>query len=315
MSTDPVAEVEQAAVAAPIGPSMVNLPAINPAELQRSVTSQPEPEPQPAAGGPPVSEGAPAAAEPTPAPVVETPGAQPEPAAEGGRSPDLGALLSVVAPGSGHLYLGAQGQQRNVAFGLLAATVGAIVLSYFGFALFLIGLVVWIGAAAYALYDLRAGLSNLREARLTAQMVGWILVIAGGALILSMILPWYRISIEAEGLGGVSGNASGFEVLSIIDIILLVIGAASVVSGLAALGKGPISSSELPSAMPLVIAVGGLVALVLVAFRLFVRPGVFSEGLGGVDVTIGRAPGILLAAACSIAILVAAASALSRPKT
>jgi hypothetical protein len=229
----------------------------------------------------------------------------------GERSPDLAALLSLVAPGSGHLYLGLGGRQRSVAFGLLAATALAVVLAYFSLGLFVVGFLIWLGAALYALYDLRAGLSNIREAQLSAQLVGWILVAAGAALMISLLLPWYHVSIDARGFGGASGNASGFEALSVIDIACLAIGATALVSGLAALGRGPISSDELPAIMPLVVAIGGLVALVMIVYRMFVDgvPG-FGGPVAGVDLSIGRAPGILLACAAAIAICVAGVSVL-----
>jgi hypothetical protein len=136
-------------------------------------------------------------------------------------------------------------------------------------------------------------------------------VAAGAALMVSLLLPWYHVSIDARGFGGASGNISGFEALGIIDIVCLAVGAAAVVSGLAALGRGPISSDELPAVMPLAVAVGGLVALVLVVYRMLVDgvPGLGAP-VAGVDLSIGRAPGILLACAAAIAICVAALSVL-----
>lgn len=335
MGTDPVAEVTP--VAAPIGPSMVNLPAISPAALSGSASSaEPEPEPvaEPAGAGPLWAGDEPAAGqtrEPAPEPEPEptavhdpTPEPEPEPAAaavadSSARSPDLAALLSVVAPGSGHLYLH---RASGVAYGLLGATVVAVILSYFSFLLFIVGLVIWAGAAAFALVDLRGGLTGLREMRLSSQLVGWILVAAGGALIVSLLLPWYHLSIDVnvKGIASISAsqskNASGFQSFGIIDIILLVIGAASVLAGLAALGKGPISSDELPSAMPAIVGGGGLLALVLTYFRLFVDPVPSFGGVAGgtVDVSVGRGPGGLLAAAAAIAIVVASASVITGPR-
>ena len=319
MGTDPVAEVTP--VAAPIGPSMVNLPAISPGALSGSASAaQAEPEPEPEREPEPATR--PLVPEPEPTAVHEPePEPEPEPAAvatAGARSPDLAALLSVVAPGSGHLYLR---RASGIAYGLLGATVVAVILSYFSFLLFIVGLVIWAGAAAYALIDLRGGLTGLREMRLSSQLVGWILVAAGGALIVSLLLPWYHLSIDVnvKGLASISAsqskNASGFQSFEIIDIILLVVGAASVVAGLAALGKGPISSDELPTAMPAIVGGGGLLALVLTVFRLFVDPVPSFGGVAGgtVDVSVGRGPGGLLAAAAAIAIVVASASVLTAP--
>src|SRR4051794_13133389 len=112
MSTDPVAEVTP--VAAPSGPSLVNLPAITPQQTHEpepepeptAVHAEAEPEPEPQAAGPDLASEESATippSEPLAGPVHE-------------RSPDLAALLSVVAPGSGHVYLGRAG---GLAYGLL----------------------------------------------------------------------------------------------------------------------------------------------------------------------------------------------------
>lgn len=347
MATDPVAEVTP--VAAPIGPSMVNLPAISPGALSGSSpapaepaattpepaagsgagplwagdepAAEPQPESQPQPGPEPEPEPEPAA-EPQPTAVQEEPpvgagtGADRGPVAGGERSPDLAALLSVVAPGSGHIYLG---RMTGIAYGLLGATLLAVVLSYFSFLLFIVGLLIWAGAAAYALIDLRGGLAGLREARLTTHLVGWILVAGGAAMIVGLLLPWYHVSVHvSSSVAGVdasqSQNFSGFKVLSVIDIIVLVVGLASVVAGLAALGKGPISSDELPPAMPAIIAGAALLVAVLTFFRLFVDPVPSFGSLGSagtVDVSVGRGPGALLTAAAAIAVLVASASAVT----
>ena len=345
MSIDPVAEVYQPAAQAPTEPSQVDLPAVaaepeprRNAEPEAATASQPVREAE-AATAPQASSSsslwAGGAGDRTPDPDAVPPGpgtmergfGEPEPAGDvewtapsgatvppelsGERSPDLAALVSLVAPGSGHLYLGVEGPRRTTAYLLLAATGAAVALSYFSFGLFVLGFVIWLAAAGYALNDLRAGLANVREARLSAQLVGWILVAAGAALMVSLLLPWYHVSIDARGFGGASGNASGFEALGVIDIVCLAVGAAAVVSGLAALGRGPISSDELPAVMPLIVAIGGLVALVLVVFRMFVDgvPGLGAP-VAGVDLSIGRAPGILLACAAAIAICVAGLSVL-----
>jgi TM2 domain-containing membrane protein YozV len=338
MATDPVAEV--APVAAPIGPSMVNLPAITPDAVRSSAEPEPEPEPEPASGSgplwsseesmtiPPTEPEREPEPEPEPEPTAVHADAEPapEPAAApiatagGERSPDLAALLSVVAPGAGHIYLG---RATGIAYGLLAATVLAVILAYFSFLLFIVGLVIWAGAAAYALTDLRGGLAGLRDTRLSAHLVGWVLVAAGAAMIVSLVLPWYHVNVDVNvtGIGGISANqsknASGFQSFEFIDIVVLIAGAASVLAGLAALGKGPISSDELPPAMPAIVAGLALLALVLTYFRLFVDPVPSFGGLGSagsVDISVGRGPGGLLAAASAIAILAASVSLLTAPR-
>jgi hypothetical protein len=197
------------------------------------------------------------------------------------------------------------------------------VLSYFSFLLFIVGQVIWAGAAAYALVDLRGGLAGIRDAHFSAHMTGWILVASGGAILIALlVLPWYHVNVDVSSrLAGVnasqSSNFTGFQSFSVIDLILAVVAIASIVAGLAALGKGPISSDELPPAMPAIIAGGALLGLVLTVYRLFVDvvPGFNDLGpAGSIDISVGRGPGGLLAAAGLIAILVAGVSALTGPQ-
>lgn len=183
MSIDPVDEVSTPI--APSGPSRVDLPAVEPAAV--AAPAEPEPDPEPArhraeAGDGPWSAGgadderATVTPGPDPAgpePARERKPAEPQPmldAIAGARSPDLAALLSIVFPGSGHFYLGVDARKRTTALGLLGATVVAIVLSYFSLFLFIVGLVIWAGAAVYALLDLRGGLAGVRG---RAWMCGW----------------------------------------------------------------------------------------------------------------------------------------------
>ena len=103
--------------------------------------------------------------------------------------PDLALLLSVVAPGSGHLYLGVEPAKRNIAFALLGATVAAVVLAYFSFILFVIGFVVWAGAAFYAVKDLSGGdVAGAQKTSIPQQFVG-ILLVGAGALLASLLFP------------------------------------------------------------------------------------------------------------------------------
>jgi hypothetical protein len=229
------------------------------------------------------------------------------PDAAAGRTRELAWLLSIVAPGSGHLYLDLQGPKRSTAFGLLGATVVAVVLAYFSFGLWLIGFLIWAAAAAYALVDLRGSVAGTR---LEPRLAALVLAVAGGALMVSLLLPWYHVSIDARGVAAASGNASGLESLDVMDLVLLAIGAAALVLGLATLGRGPVAASQLPPAMPMIVAGGGVLAAVLVFYRMLVDPVPGFGVTGVVDVSIGRAPGILLAGSASIAIVLAAAGAL-----
>lgn len=305
MSMDPVAA--QAPVAKPAEPSRVDLPAITPEML---------------AAGPPAAV-APAATAPQPV-AAQPVAAQPAAAAPVAHSDDdafdsdaakaalelpserpavIAALLSVVFPGSGHLYIGAK---REVGLGLLVATVVAGFFTYQPVGPWLLGFVIWLAAAGYALYDLRpaiepalqahgGGLNALAE---VGPAWAWRLVGAGGVVLaLSPLLPWYHASES-----GVSFSASGFEALKLIDLVALAVGVLAVVA--AAISLGVLAGKSLPAVLPLVLAVGGAAAWVLVEFRLLF------PGAGGLATDLGRAPGILLASAAALTIAFGAASAL-----
>ncbi len=267
---------------------------------------------------PPATEVRPAAATPAPEPVI--PGPTSESAAPGGvppgtpgagtagaaregsrpspataKSPEVATILSVVVPGSGHLYLGVDDAKRPLAFGLIAATVAYFVLSYFSFLLFVVGLLIWLGAAAFAVTDLRGGVKGLQDTTLPPRLVGLLMVAGGALLVLSLLLPWYHSDFV---------SASGFVALEVIDWILFVIGVAAVLAGLATLGLGPVSSGALPSAMPLAVAIAAAVASVLIVYRM-----VFVSGLHIVS-DFGRAPGILLALDAGLILVLANASVL-----
>lgn len=221
------------------------------------------------------------------------------------KSPELASILSVVAPGSGHFYLGTS--KVPLAAGLLVATVVAAVLAYMSFVLFLVGFAIWAAAAAFALTDLRGSVKGLENTTLPPNIAA-ILIIAGGALlIVALFLPWYHFKASTGRLD-FSDNFSGFEVLEIIDIVLLAIGVIAVVAGGAALGM--FSSGGLPKALPMAVAVGGAVATVLVLFRMFVDGAPTGGGANGADFTVGRAPGILLALDAALVLLIANAAVL-----
>jgi len=224
------------------------------------------------------------------------------------RSPELATILSVIAPGSGHFYLGTD--KVPLAAGLLVATVAAVVLSYFSFLLFLIGFVIWLGAVALALSDLRGGVKGLEATTLAPNVVGVLLIAAGALLVVALLLPWYHLAFSTVGVD-FSANASGYEALSVIDIVLTVIGVAAIVAGAASLGLGPVTPGELPRELRLAVAVGGAVAVVLILFRMFVdsSPG-GADATAGVEFDIGRAPGILLALDAALVLLIANAATL-----
>lgn len=331
-------DAETVEVAAPFGPSMVNLPAIDPSLLQRPADPQPEPEPerQPAAAAPPPEPSAAPATQPEPAAggiAVPTPAAGAEPPPGGGgpshreqKGPEdalesvsdafenaaasmahkpgsLAALLTVAAPGMGHVYLGVK---RTTAYILLAATVAAVILSCF--ISFPIALLVYLAALAFAFVDLREALAPMQQSRASSGPLGmfsdlgrglsWRLVIVGGALLaLSLLLPWYR-----QAIGGVSVTISGFDALKLIDLILLVIGAGSAVLGVMNLNQGT-DQRPVAGQIGTLVAAAGALAFVLVLFRLLFVPD------GGLELGIERSFGILLAFASSVLLAGGAAGA------
>jgi uncharacterized protein DUF2510 len=229
------------------------------------------------------------------------------------RSPELATILSAVVPGSGHFYMGTD--KVPLAAGLVIATIAAVVISHISFLMFIIGFVVWLAAAAFALTDLRGGVRGIEDTVLPKNVVGILLIGAGALLILSLLLPWYRITLSAEAFGqsaSESQSFSGFTSLELIDIILLVIGVAAIVAGAASLGLGPVTSAELPRWMPTAVAVGGAIATVLILFRMFVDPaGDASFGFGvKADVDVGRAFGIWIALWSALVLLIANAGLL-----
>lgn len=193
------------------------------------------------------------------------------------KSPELATVLSVVAPGSGHFYMGAA-NAVPVGVGLLVATAAAVVLSYLSFVGFIVGLLLWIGAAGFALTDLRGGVQSVQQVSLPANIVGLLLIGAGVLLIVGVFLPFYTF----EGL-----TISAIKFMTIIDLIVLAVGAAAILSGAATLGLGPVTAAELPRGLPAGVAIGGAVVAVLVLFRMFVIPD-------GGDSSIGRGFGALL---------------------
>lgn len=214
------------------------------------------------------------------------------------KDPDVATILSATIPGSGHFYMGAA-NAIPIGAALLVATLVAVVLSYFNFLLFLVGFVIWLGAAVFALMDLRGGPQSLQSVSLKPNVVGLLMIVAGALLIISLFLPYYHLkfSVNVPGFSGSqSGNGSGWEAFSIIDIVLLLVGLAAIAAGAASLGLGPVTAAELPKQLPMIVAVGGAIAVLLLLFRMFLDPidTGFGGGIGGgkADIDVGRAFGI-----------------------
>jgi outer membrane biosynthesis protein TonB len=113
--------------------------------------------------------------------------------------------------------------------------------------------------------------------------------ISGLALFVFMFLPWY--GVDSVGGFGVSGaDASAWEAFSFIDILLFLV--AVVVVGLVIVQMAE-STPDMPVPPAQILTIAGVVALVLILFRLVFAPDFNTEGLD-VDVDLGRKIGIFL---------------------
>ena len=207
----------------------------------------------------------------------------------------LAALLTVAAPGMGHVFLEVEGARRARAFGLLVATIAAVVLSCF--VSFPIAAVVYLAALVLAFADLREQLPATPFSDLGAKL-SWRLVVGGGVLlVVSLLLPWYR-----ESVGGVAVAVTGRSALSLIDWVLAVIGIAAALAGGVRLTQGTAQRPAAGNLVSRIVTVAGVIALALVLFRLLFTPG-------GVHLGIERSFGLLLAFAASVLLAGGAAGA------
>ena len=92
----------------------------------------------------------------------------------------------------------------------------------------------------------------------------WITAVAGVVLLASLFLPWYADA------GDAASTASGFEALSVIDLLLALIALAAVALLLVTAGQ---RLPAVPVAMSVFVAYGGLLATLLVLFRWLDLPG------------------------------------------
>jgi hypothetical protein len=366
MSMDPVMAAPQA-VSAPAEPSRVDLPAIDPSQI-RVTGAMPAITPQqqepPATGAPATPE--PAATTPEPAPVTPEPApVTPEPAPvvpepEPARTPDpvtadaptqpladtavapaepewdatpattgtarhpvLAGLLSIAAPGSGHVYLG---RRPQIGYGLIGAFVVAIIVAWF--ISWPIGLIIYVAAAAFAVFDLRGDwgpAARDREAALddVDDPLAWRIVGAGGvALIVGLVLPWYRAAVEVT-IGGVSNsttaNANGFDI-GWPKILILIVGLAAIVLAAIHITQSSPNRSSLPEQLPLILAGAALLTWLAVIYRMLDIPGDAGglgslDGFGGasVDVSFGRGIGAWLDYAGALAVAAGAYAVARKP--
>lgn len=115
-------------------------------------------------------------------------------------------------------------------------------------------------------------------------------MIAGAAavvLFIVMFVPWYGASASVAGFSA-SANASAWQAFSFVDILLLLV--VLVTIGLV-VARATGNMPPLPQPPGLIIAVAGVLAVVLILFRLLVVP---DGGVSGVNVDISRKIGIFL---------------------
>jgi hypothetical protein len=114
---------------------------------------------------------------------------------------------------------------------------------------------------------------------------------SGVALIIFMFLPWYGASVEAGGFSA-SENASAWEAMSFIDILLFLIALAAI--GAAAARAAGAMPSDLPAPPGQIIFILGVVAVVLVLFRLIDIPEPDVPAIAEDAVDFSRKVGVFL---------------------
>jgi hypothetical protein len=109
------------------------------------------------------------------------------------------------------------------------------------------------------------------------------------ALFIFMFFPWYGASASVGAISA-SSNATAWEALSFIDILLfLVVVIAIGLTVARAMGSMP---AGLPAPPGLIVAAAGAFAVLLILFRLISTPG--PDSTFGVEVDISRKIGIFL---------------------
>lgn len=127
------------------------------------------------------------------------------------------------------------------------------------------------------------------------------LLIAGGGgllLLISLFLPWYGVTASlGAGSPSVDVSVSAWDAFSLVDVLLFLVAVLAVAAAaLTAAGRLPV----LPLPLGRIVLAAGVIALVLVLFRLLNVPGDTS----GPGFDIGReiGPFVALVAAVLIAL-------------
>jgi len=113
---------------------------------------------------------------------------------------------------------------------------------------------------------------------------------SGVALFIFMFFPWYGIKTEFEGLGAIEGvNGNAWESFGFIDIILFLVVLLAV--GMAVARAAGAMPSELPAPAGMIVAIAGVLAVLLILFRLISAP---DPEITGDAVDLSRKIGIFL---------------------
>jgi hypothetical protein len=115
---------------------------------------------------------------------------------------------------------------------------------------------------------------------------------SGLALFIFMFLPWFGAEIDVAGFSQ-SDSASAWEALSFIDILLFLVVLVAV--GVAVARAAGAMPSDLPAPPGTIVMGAGLLALVLILFRIIDLPTPDVAGLGEDTVEFSRKIGIFLA--------------------
>jgi hypothetical protein len=114
---------------------------------------------------------------------------------------------------------------------------------------------------------------------------------SAAALFVFMFLPWYGASATVGGSKITGANANAWQAFSIIDILLFLVCAITIAIVVArAADKLP---PNLPAPPGMIILGLGVIALILILFRLLNTPGEAVVGFG-VNVDVGRKLGVFL---------------------
>lgn len=119
---------------------------------------------------------------------------------------------------------------------------------------------------------------------------------SGFALFIVMFFPWYGVSVKGGGADISGPDFSAWESFSFIDILLFL--AAAVAVGLTIARAAGAMPTGLPQPPGLIVAVVGVVAVLLILFRLISTPGDDFSGFG-VSADIDRKIGAFLGLLCA----------------